>query len=520
MRALILPLGVPALCLVAAPAYAAWTAGLTISNVASGSAISGAGSSSSSLSATWASAPLHGAVGPSHYRVRYVDGVTGQEMVKSVPGAAHGAQLTGLKAATSYAIYLRACYTADCSSAETPTDGGPGSGTTAQETWQIASSGTTQSMTCYYIDPGSGLEASHSCSVTKVISDANTKAAGFITSGGTAYLYYDALGSPTVSGVSIGSAPSGSYHTVTSASGGGTYYGLANPSAATGYVRTINTSAPVPLTTGNLRLFFEAEDGSGYTRILRLDSSGGYLDFNSDATATLCTDYSSSGTCAPTLVIGNEGDSSSAYYGIRHARQLRVGWPQQSGAYDTANPAFMIFTVDLSDGSGGTSNCLSTYGLTGTTKTQGYAQYAGGSWSVQFDATTYGGCPKIFQDMQAPSLVHRGQGRYKLYYGTPGSTASSCTVPWLGEKRMLFADAGATAPTSTVEYEDWEAKSAQREIQFAWPDGTLLSTTGEGYIDDFEFLAVPGSLVSQHAYLTIASCSDTPFITYATLVNP
>ena len=187
----------------------------------------------------------------------------------------------------------------------------------------------------------------------------------------------------------------------------------------------------------------------------------------------------------------------------------------------------MIFTVDLSDGTSGATDCLTDYGLASSVKTQAYAQYNSAStlWEVKYHGT-YTDCPKIFEDMQAPSIMHRGLGNYKVYYGTPADTTgknASCMAPWLGPKRMMFADAAATSSTSSVEYEDWEGKATQREMQFAWPDGSILSARAEGYIDDFEFMGKPGNLLSQHAYLSITDGSNScaaPFITYATLVNP
>jgi hypothetical protein len=225
-------------------------------------------------------------------------------------------------------------------------------------------------------------------------------------------------------------------------------------------------------------------------------------------------------------VIGVESDSASLFYGIKAARQLRVGYKHQDSYWNESDGTFMIFTVDLSDGKSSASNCLGTYGLSSELRTQAYAQYstASHSWVVQSNSSA-SNCPSIFQDMQAPSLVHLGSAKYKLYFGTPSVEVgkSLCSVPWLGPKRMLYADGRTTGATGKIEYNDWEGKANQREMRFAWPDGSILSDRAEGYIDDFEFLAVPGNLSSQHAYLTIADGSDScslPLITYATLVNP
>jgi len=113
--------------------------------------------------------------------------------------------------------------------------------------------------------------------------------------------------------------------------------------------------------------------------------------------------------------------------------------------------------------------------------------------------------------------------RYKLYYGdrtddtgkVPGST-----LPFLGPKRVLYADGEKTGAATTVEFEDWEATSAGRGVSFLWPSGELLDATAEGYIDDFMAVAPAGSLDTQVFYVAITDGTIPPFVAGALLLNP
>ena len=71
-----------------------------------------------------------------------------------------------------------------------------------------------------------------------------------------------------------------------------------------------------------------------------------------------------------------------------------------------------------------------------------------------------------------------------------------------------------------VDFEDWEAQAAAREVVFLWPNGDVLDAGAEGYIDDFHFLAPTGSLDLQVMYVTITNGVVAPFSAAAILLNP
>jgi hypothetical protein len=149
----------------------------------------------------------------------------------------------------------------------------------------------------------------------------------------------------------------------------------------------------------------------------------------------------------------------------------------------------------------------------------GYAVWDGSAWSVQYEAT---GCPKLFKSAQAAFPMHLGGVSYKLYYGDPSITSGklSGSRPFLGPKKMIYADGSKTGQTDRVDFEDWESQSIARNVNFLWPNGDLLNDTAEGYIDDYHFLAPTGSLDLQVMYLAITNGSEVPFAGAAVLLNP
>ncbi len=98
------------------------------------------------------------------------------------------------------------------------------------------------------------------------------------------------------------------------------------------------------------------------------------------------------------------------------------------------------------------------------------------------------------------------------------NTASN--LPFLGPKKLIYADGKSSATASTVEFEDWETVGLARNVNFLWPNGDLLNAAAEGYIDDFQFLAPTGSLDLQVLYLTITDGTVVPFAATAVLLNP
>ena len=118
--------------------------------------------------------------------------------------------------------------------------------------------------------------------------------------------------------------------------------------------------------------------------------------------------------------------------------------------------------------------------------------------------------------------VGLGEARYKLYYGDPSITTGKLTSgnPFLGPKKLIYADARGTGSQTNVDFEDWESTSSGRNVVFVWPNGEQLSAGAEGYIDDFHFLAPTGSLDLQVMYLAINDGTQIPIGVSAVLLNP
>ena len=78
-----------------------------------------------------------------------------------------------------------------------------------------------------------------------------------------------------------------------------------------------------------------------------------------------------------------------------------------------------------------------------------------------------------------------------MYYGdrTNNTGKGTSGLPFLGPKRLIYADARSGGSLTAVDFEDWESTSAGRNVIFLWPNGDQLNDTAEGYIDDFHFLA-------------------------------
>jgi hypothetical protein len=168
----------------------------------------------------------------------------------------------------------------------------------------------------------------------------------------------------------------------------------------------------------------------------------------------------------------------------------------------------MVFTVDQIPG------------CTTATHNQAYAVWNGSAFVVQVASD---GCPKLFKSAQAALPMHLGDARYKLYFGDPSVTtgrSNGSQLPFVGPKKLIYADGVHTSAVGTVEFEDWETVAQARPVHFLWPNGELLNDGAEGYIDDFHFLAPTGSLDLQVLYLSITDGVVVPFAAVALLLNP
>lgn len=439
-----------------------------------------------------------------HYQITATELVMNTSVSVTALTSETSTTLAGLKAATNYSITVYTCKDSSCSQAgKFPAV----CATTTEEYWQLQGSGNTLS------------------GLTKVVSDGNAKISatrfGPEAGGATAsriQLYYGPSNSSSqklvtaVTGQDTSAANPGSYLSFTSMA---STTGLVSPPSGTSLVSTVNTGQGVPLSAamgGKVRLFFESTGSDNKTRIVYLDSQDGYTgrDFNSGSAATCSTaaDYQSGGGCLPTVAIGVEGDSTGANSKIFNARQFKLGYPTLNDwRWDGAVGTFMVFT------SGAISGC------TTSDRTHAYAVWDGSKWNVQYHAS---GCPKLFENMQAAFPLHAGGVRYKLYYGDTSDTAgkTSSNLPFLGPKKLIYADGAISGSAGKVDFEDWESTSAARNVIFLWPTGELMSAGAEGYIDDFHFLSPTGSLDLQVMYMAITDGAIPPFSAAAVLLNP
>ena len=459
--------------------------------------------SSSKLSVSW-KAPSGYAV--DHYELTATESIFGTTATTTATSAESSKTISGLKAATPYSVTVTACRDASCSQSGVSS---AASGTTTEEYWQLQGSGNAVSGLTKIVS-----NSSARISATRFGSDAGGATASRIQ------LYYGTSPSVTtpstfataVTSEATDANSSASYLSFTSLAG---TTGLSTPTTASTLVKTVLTGQGVPLSAamgGKVRLFFESTGSDGKTRIMYLDSQDAYVgrDFNS-GTATICSttaDYSTGGGCTPTVAIGVEGDSNNGNSKINNARQFKLGFPTLNDwRWDGAVGTFMVFTIDQ------------IKGCTTSNFNHGYAVWDGSKFTVQYDAT---GCPKMFKSAQAAFPMHLGEARYKMYFGDPSITTGkiTSTAPFLGPKKLIYADGRSSGASGTVDFEDWESASSGRDVIFVWPNGEKLSAAAEGYIDDFHFLAPTGSLDLQVMYLAITEGIDSDIGASAILLNP
>lgn len=476
---------------------------VAVVNVESQTVGSSVFSSSTKLMVTWAK-PSGYTV--DHYIISALETSGNTSLSMTATSSDTSATLTALKSGTSYSVVVIACNDAACSQTGNAT---AVTGTTSEEYWQLQGAGSSTSGLTRIVSDGNVR-----ISATRFGSDAGTSTADRIQ------LYYgpnaqtsqlQAL-STAVTGSATNTASPSSYLSFISS---GATTGLISPSTAAPLVKTVATGQGVPLSValgGKVRLFFEATGADNKTRIFTIDSQDGYVgqDFNSGNAKTCSTpaDYSTGGGCALTLEIGVEGDSTGANSKITNARQHKVGFPTLSDwRWDGAAGTFMVFTTD------------SVSGCSTSNMNHGYAVWDGSKWVVQYEAS---GCPKLFKNAQAVFPLHIGGVRYKLYYGDPSVTTGKLTsqLPFLGPKKLIYADGTLTGQADRVDFEDWESQSVARNVVFLWPNGTQFDNTAEGYIDDYHFLTPTASLDLQVMYLAITNGSEIPFGAAAVLQNP
>lgn len=482
-----------------APPALQWAPALTLSTVPAGSAGGPAVAASSRLLASWA-APA--SFTPDHYNLRLTDLGTGA--IQALTTTERTLTLSGLKADTQYRVELLACTATACFL----TQPASAQARTPEEVWQLQGSGNSVA----------GLR--------RVVADGNVKIHALRYGNdappalaGRVQAWYGPTGGQALAGlaVAVASTPANaadplSYLSLAGLAGSS---GLIRPSSPAPLVADVATGQAVPLSAAlgaRMRLYFEAQGNDGRTRILSLDAADGYAgrDFNSGASGICSTgaDYSPGGGCAPRVEIAVDSDAGGNPR-IRNARQFKIGVPTATDwRWDGSAGSFMWFTVDTLEG------CSSA------NRNHVYAVYDGSRFNVQYDSS---GCPRHLRNVQAGHPFHLGGARWKFYYGDTSDLSGALpgsTLPYLGPKRVLYADGALTGAPSRVDFEDWDSVANGRNLRFLWPNGEPLSDTAEGYIDDFSIIAPTGDPQLQVLYVAITDGRIAPLMAAAVLLNP
>jgi hypothetical protein len=461
-------------------------------------------SASSKLAVTWA--PGNGDQ-THHYEVIARENVQNTHVRIEAAASATSLTLSGLKAATAYSVTVVSCADAQCSSSTSSTSV---SAETDTEYWQLQGTGNSVNRLTKIVSDGNAR-----LSATRLGPDAGDMA-------NRVQLYYGPMNSATtnrLSQLSVAVASAGAdavdpstFLTFTSRAGSS---GLTAPTTNSTLVAGMATGQGVPVTRekgGFVRLFFEAQGADGKTRAMWVDSKDGYYgqDFNAGAagTCTTAADYSTGGGCEPTVAIPIESDVNGNRR-ITNSRQFKVAWPTlDSPHWDMAVGSFMVFTSDRVTG-------CSEY-----QQNHGYAVWDGAKWVVQYRDN---GCPKLFTSAQAAFPFHSGGARYRLYYGDPSISEGRATtgnLPFLGPKKLIYADGSVSGVATVVDFEDWEAQTSARDVVFLWPNGDQMDARAEGYIDDYHFLTPTGDPSLQVMYVTITDGAIAPIAVAAVLLNP
>jgi hypothetical protein len=125
--------------------------------------------------------------------------------------------------------------------------------------------------------------------------------------------------------------------------------------------------------------------------------------------------------------------------------------------------------------------------------------------------------------MQASHPLHLSDVRFKMYFGDPSDQTGRVTgsnLPFLGPKKVIYANGARTGDPNRVDFEDWDPTSAGRRLVFLWPSGSPLNATATGYIDDFSVVMPTGDRDLQVLYVAITDGTVAPFASAAVLINP
>lgn len=493
------------------PLPSRWNAGLTVTQTSAVAIVGKMYFSSSKLSANWS--PPDALI--NHYELIATDTISSFAQTFTTNATQH--TVAGLKSGTQYNLHLKACRDQNCSQFMTADKDAQGA--TSEEYWQVQGAGNSYA------------------TATRIVSDGNVGAyamrfgewAGAELSG-RLQLYYNPLqgtekgAKPAVTATVANSVAAASSFTGISGFGLKTPCGNVPPGQpppncpGNSLVRNLSLFQAVPM-NGFVRMFFEANGTDQKNRILYLDSQDGYTgrDFNRGV-GTLCqsmNDYAPGGDCEPKVAIGVQGDAVEGNPGIQNVRQFKIVYPKlpplNDERWDGAAGTPMVFTVNPA------SQACSPYNFT-----QGYAVWDGARWQVQYQPN---GCPKMFEQMQAPNPVHLGGARYKLYFNNTMALRGQPSNPLTDTKPMkvFYADAALTGNPGAVDFDDWEPVAMAREVHYLWPDGSEVNLENESKLDDHVTLMPTGDPNFQVMYSNLSSIqtpSTPPFIGMLALINP
>jgi len=450
-----------------------------------------------------------------HYEVTSVEAGTANSAAVSVSGDAVSLEVEALKSSATYEFNLQACLNPDCSQRVTAEN--TAVGTTAEEFWQLQGEGHSYETAIKVVEDGNNMPY-----VIVWGPEAGPEL------NGKAQLYYHPF--PTsdwsngirtaVTTAPVSDLASLSHFLPTESGLQQPCDVYLNPDSCPPSAPFLSTFQAVPMAGQNIvRLYFETQIVDDLnnrnrfpTRYYSLDSQDGFQgqDFNPRSDSSICggssADYNPGGDCEPTLVIGVEGDADGGDSGLLQARQSKIGYPKRdSWVWDGAPGAFMIITG--ADACGQTRNGLF------------YAGWDGERWQVTKDGN---GCAApLVLNAHGPVVEHLGDGRYKLYY-------EDATVPNQDKPlRMVYADAALTGDSGIVDFDDWENAAAQaREVNFLWPDGSLLDEADESGLGDHMILVPTNDLAFQVMYVNLGGMDNSKQrgaaqgIGIAVLLNP
>jgi len=439
-------------------------------------------SSSTKLAVTW-TAPSDYSV--DHYVISASETVGNTSLSFSATASSTSATLTGLKSGTGYSVVVSACKDAACAEAGSAA---AVTATTSEEYWQLQGSGNSYTTLSTTVSDGSVLSW-----VMRWGAEAGSAYAG-------RYQYYyntttsgrEGVGVATASGTGTGVSTLTSFSPLTTSglrrscsSAPGT---SVSSCPATGAFEISATQA-VPMQNGRIRIYFEASDvrDNNSARIYSLDSQDGLIgqDFHSGATQAYCggigsSDYASGGACALELLI-DVSSTPSASTPLSQARQFKIGYDWNTDwRWDGAAGTFMVITGD--DNCNNYPNALF------------YATWDASKWTVAKDSSN---CARpIAPAAHGPVLVPLGGVAYKLYYEDQTNGAQS------GKPlRLLYGDGQSSGSQAAVDFEDWESNTLARQVNFLWPDGSLLDAQDEAGLGDHMILTPTGNLDLQYMFV-------------------